>query len=68
METAAAGDKIAVVLPGGDHNLIGGEAGPLFERAQQLGTAFLQAELLGDEQAREVLDAPAAAGEQWLRR
>lgn len=68
VETAAAGDKIAVVLPGGDHNLIGGEAGPLFERAQQLGTAFLQAELLGDEQAREVLDAPAAAGEQWLRR
>ncbi len=68
VQTAPAGDARAVVLAGGGHNLVGGEPEPLFERARQLGTAFLQAELLGDEQARQLLDAPAAAGEHWLRR
>ncbi|MGR4896502.1 alpha/beta hydrolase family protein [Stenotrophomonas sp. LARHCG68] len=68
VETAPAGDKTGVVLAGGDHNLIGGEPEALFDRARQLGTAFLQAELLDDPQARAALAAPAAAGEQWLRR
>lgn len=68
VETAPAGDKTAVVLAGGDHNLIGGEPQQLFERARQLGTAFLQAELLGNDTARGVLAAPPAAGEHWLRR
>ncbi|MBD9534499.1 alpha/beta hydrolase [Stenotrophomonas sp. STM01] len=68
VETAPAGDKTGVVLAGGDHNLIGGEPEALFDRARQLGTAFLQAELLDDPQARAALAAPAADGEQWLRR
>ena len=68
VETAPAGDKTAVVLAGGDHNLIGGGPERLFERARQLGTAFLQAEVLGSESARGTLDAPPAAGERWLRR
>lgn len=68
VETAPAGDKTGVVLAGGDHNLIGGEPEALFDRARQLGTAFLQAELLDDPQARAELAAPAADGEQWLRR
>ena len=68
VETAPAGGKAAVVLAGGDHNLIGGQPEQLFERARQLGTAFLQVELLGSEPARGVLAAPPAAGEHWLRR
>ncbi len=68
VETAPAGDRTAVVLAGGDHNLIGGAPEHLFERAQQLGTAFLQAQLLGSDAARELLAAPQAAGERWLRR
>ncbi len=68
VETAPAGDKTGVVLAGGDHNLIGGEPAALFTRAQQLGTAFLQAELLDDAAARQRLAAPAADGERWLRR
>ncbi len=68
VQTAPAGDRQAVVLAGGGHNLIGGEPEALFERARQLGTAFLQAELLGDPRARQLLEAPAAAGEQRVRR
>ncbi|WP_313493805.1 alpha/beta hydrolase [Stenotrophomonas sp.] len=68
VETAPAGDKTGVVLAGGDHNLIGGEPELLFERARDLGTAFLRAQLLQDEQAREVLAAPTPADERWLRR
>lgn len=68
VETAPSGDKTAVVLSGGDHNLIGGEPEALFVRAQQLGTAFLRAELLGNASARELLAGPPADGEQWLRR
>ncbi|HEX7990202.1 MAG TPA: hypothetical protein VF513_08575 [Stenotrophomonas sp.] len=68
VETAPAGDKTGVVLAGGDHNLIGGEPELLFERARELGTAFLRVQLLKDEQARQLLAAPAAANERWLRR
>ncbi len=68
VQTAPAGDRQAVVLAGGGHNLIGGEPEALFERARQLGTAFLQAELLDDPRARQLLEAPAAAGEQRVRR
>ncbi len=68
VQTAPAGDRQAVVLAGGGHNLIGGEPEALFERALQLGTAFLQAELLDDPRARQLLEAPAAAGEQRVRR
>lgn len=68
VETAPAGDKTAVVLVGGDHNLVGGEPEALFMRAQQLGTAFLRAQLLDDRRAHEVLVAPAQEGETWLRR
>ncbi|SEM19660.1 hypothetical protein SAMN05428989_3335 [Pseudoxanthomonas sp. GM95] len=68
VQSAPAGNKTAVVLQGGDHNLIGGASPALFDRAQQLGTAFLQAQLLGDTQAKRVLDAPPQAGERWLRR
>lgn len=68
VQTAPAGDRQAVVLAGGGHNLIGGEPEALFERARQLGTAFLQAELLGDPRAREVLDAPPPAGERRVSR
>ncbi len=68
VQTVPAGDRQAVVLAGGGHNLIGGEPEALFERARQLGTAFLQAELLGDPRARQLLEAPAAAGEQRIRR
>lgn len=68
VETAPAGNKTGVVLAGGDHNLVGGEPEALFERARELGTAFLRVQLLGDEHAAEVLAAPAAANERWLRR
>lgn len=68
VQTAPAGDRQAVVLAGGGHNLVGGEPEALFERARQLGTAFLQAELLGDGRAREVLDAPPPAGERRVSR
>ncbi|MGE8221131.1 MAG: alpha/beta hydrolase family protein [Stenotrophomonas acidaminiphila] len=68
VQTAPAGGRQAVVLAGGGHNLIGGEPGALFERALQLGTAFLQAELLDDPRARQLLEVPAAAGEQRVRR
>lgn len=68
VETAPAGNKTGVVLTGGDHNLVGGEPEALFERARELGTAFLRLQLLGEEQAAEVLAAPAAANERWLRR
>ena len=68
VQTAPAGDRRAVVLPGGGHNLIGGEPKALFERARQLGTAFLQSRLLGDEPARQWLDAAPPAGERGLRR
>ncbi|WP_433851395.1 hypothetical protein [Stenotrophomonas nitritireducens] len=68
VQTAPAGDRQAVVLAGGGHNLIGGEPEPLFERARQLGTAFLQAELLGDARARQLLDAPPPAGERRVSR
>ncbi len=68
VQTAPAGDASAVVLAGGGHDLVGGEPALLFERALQLGTAFLQAELLDDPRARQLLEAPAAAGEQRVRR
>ena len=68
VESAPAGNKTAVVLTGGGHNLIGGEPEPLFARARQLGTAFLQAELMADVQARKLLNEPVRAGERWLRR
>ena len=68
VQTAPAGDRRAVVLPGGGHNLIGGEPEALFKRARQLGTAFLQSRLLGDEPARQWLDAAPPAGERGLRR
>ncbi|MFT3669082.1 MAG: hypothetical protein QM795_10995 [Pseudoxanthomonas sp.] len=68
VETAPVGDKVAVVLTGGEHNLIGGESEASYLRARDVGTAFLRAELLDDAAAANVLDAPDSDTERWLRR
>ncbi|WP_062350844.1 serine aminopeptidase domain-containing protein [Pseudoxanthomonas mexicana] len=68
VETAPAGGKVALVLAGGSHNLIGGEPGALYERARDVGTAFLQAELLRDAAATKTLAAEDAETERWVRR
>ncbi|MBA3928999.1 MAG: alpha/beta hydrolase [Xanthomonas sp.] len=68
VETAPAGGKVALVLAGGSHNLIGGEPVALYERARDVGTAFLQAELLRDAAAAKTLAAEDAETERWVRR
>lgn len=71
VQTAPAGDKYAVVLSGGDHNLIGGQPEALYLRARDIGTAFLEAEVLEDADAARMLSADAAApadAERWIRR
>lgn len=68
VETAPAGDKFALVLAGGEHNLIGGESEATYLRARDVGTAFLRAEVLDDAAAASVLDAPDSQTERWLRR
>ena len=68
VESAPAGDKSALVLAGGDHNLIGGEPEALYVRARDVGTAFLQAEVLKDDAAAKVLAADDSDGERWIRR
>ncbi|PPJ43551.1 MULTISPECIES: alpha/beta hydrolase [unclassified Pseudoxanthomonas] len=68
VETAPAGDKFAVVLAGGEHNLIGGESEATYLRARDVGTAFLRAEVLDDAVAESVLSAPDSDTERWLRR
>jgi alpha-beta hydrolase superfamily lysophospholipase len=68
VQTAPAGDKTALVLSGGDHNLIGAQDGTQVLRARALGTAFLQSRVLADDQATQLLAAPPRDGEQWLRR
>jgi alpha-beta hydrolase superfamily lysophospholipase len=68
VESAPAGDKTALVLAGGDHNLIGGEPAALYVRARDVGTAFLQTEVLEDEAAAKVLAAEDSESERWIRR
>ena len=68
VESAPAGDKMALVLAGGDHNLIGGEPVAIYERARDVGTAFLQAEVLEDQAAAKVLAAEDSERERWIRR
>ncbi|MDO5610763.1 MAG: alpha/beta hydrolase [Pseudomonadota bacterium] len=68
VETAPAGNKTALVLAGGGHDLIGGEPEALYQRARDVGTAFLQGELLGDAAAMRRLSAKDSASEHWLRR
>lgn len=68
VETAPAGDKYAVVLAGGEHGLIGGEPETLFRRARDVGTAFLRAEVLEEEDAAGVLAAGDPETERWVRR
>lgn len=67
VESAPAGNKYAVVLAGGDHNLAGGQPESIYQRARDLGTAFLKAEVLDDVEAARVLSVDAD-GERWLRR
>ena len=68
IETAPAGDKHALVLSGGTHNLIAGETTTHQQRASEVGTAFLKAQLLHDQAAAALLQAPAGEGERWVRR
>lgn len=71
IESAPVGDKYAVVLAGGEHNLIGGQPETLYRRARDIGTAFLKAEVLGDTEAARVLSIDAAGPadtERWVRR
>ena len=69
VETAPDGNKAALVLAGGGHDLIGGEPVALYQRARDVGTAFLQGALLGDTKAmRRLLSAKDSASEHWLRR
>lgn len=68
VETAPAGDKFALVLAGGEHNLIGGESEATYLRARDVGTAFLRAEVLDDAVAESLLGAPDSDTERWLRR
>lgn len=68
VESAPAGGKTALVLAGGDHNLIGGEPAALYARARDVGTAFLQAEVLEDDAAAKVLAAEDSENERWIRR
>lgn len=56
---APVGERYALVVPEGDHGMIG-EAGPgRFERAVLVTIRFLDAYLLGDPGARRQLDRPA---------
>lgn len=71
VESAPAGDKYAVVLAGGDHNLIGGQPEAQYRRARDIGTAFLKAEVLDDAEAARALSIDAAGpadAERWIRR
>ena len=68
IESAPAGDKFALVLAGGGHNLIGGESGAPYTRARDVGTAFLRVEVLKDATAAHVLEAANPETEHWLRR
>lgn len=68
VETAPAGDKFALVLAGGEHNLVGGESEATYLRARDVGTAFLRAEVLKDDAAAKVLAAEDSENERWLRR
>lgn len=71
VESAPEGDKYAVVLTGGDHNLIGGQPEAPYRRARELGTAFLKAEALDDAEAARVFSVDAAGpadAERWIRR
>lgn len=68
VESAPAGGKLALVLTGGEHNLIGGEQEALFTRARDVGTAFLRAEVLQDAAAAEALAAEDPETERWIRR
>lgn len=68
VETAPAGDKFALVLAGGEHNLVGGESEAAYLRARDVGTAFLRAEVLKDDAAAKVLAAEDSENERWLRR
>ncbi len=68
VESSPEGDKVALVLPGGGHNLIAGGNEAHYLRASAIGTAFLQAHLLGDAAAETLLQGPAGEGEVWVRR
>jgi len=68
VETAPAGDKFALVLAGGEHNLIGGESEAAYLRARDVGTAFLRAEVLKDDAAAKILAAEDSESERWIRR
>jgi pimeloyl-ACP methyl ester carboxylesterase len=68
VQSAPAGGKSALVLAGGDHNLIGGEPATLYARARDVGTAFLQAEVLKHDAAAKVLAAEDSDSERWIRR
>ena len=68
VETAPAGDKIALVLTGAGHNLIGTGTDASHVRARDVGTAFLQAEVLGNADAAKVLAADDSEAERWIRR
>ena len=68
VETAPAGDKIALVLTGGGHNLIGSDTDASYTRARDVGTAFLQAEALGSDAAAKELTAEDSDAERWIRR
>ena len=68
IESAPAGDKFALVLAGGDHNLIGGQPQALYVRARDVGTAFLRAEVLKDHAAAKLLAAEDSESERWIRR
>ena len=59
VETAPSGKKYAVVLAGGDHNLIGGQPEALYRRARDLGTAFLEAEVLELKKGMETVEERA---------
>ncbi|MBD9468527.1 alpha/beta hydrolase [Pseudoxanthomonas sp. PXM01] len=68
VETAPAGGKVALVLTGGGHNLIGSDTDVSYARARDVGTAFLQAEVLGNANAAKVLAADDSEAERWIRR
>lgn len=68
VESAPAGDKIGLVLTGGGHNLIGSDTDASYARARDVGTAFLQAEVLEDDEAAKVLAAADSDSERWIRR
>lgn len=68
VETAPAGGKVALVFTGGGHNLVGSDTDVSYVRARDVGTAFLQAEVLGNADAAKVLAAEDSEAERWIRR